>query len=433
MMQISEETLDLAMKYADHAEVYMEKEKSVNVEIQKNKVDFAKEVLTLGMGVRVILDGNMGFSHTTNMNNLKKTVKNAVFNAKSNIKDENFSFASKSKYKPVKGTYHEKIETLGIEESVEFAKTMIDVVKEEKCQPTSGGFSAGCLETLIVNSKGVISTDRSTLFSGFISVNTKDDDGLSTAHESDSSRYFDIDAEWIAGEACRIANASKNGKSIETRNMDVVLDYHAVAGLLGTFVNALNADNVQRGRSVFAEKIGESVVSPSLSIYDDGLLEKGLNSSTSDGEGIPSQKTTLVDKGVLKSFLYDIYTSNKGNVESTGNGMRSSFADTPSVGLSNFMVDFDDHREISDIKDGLLVTDVLGAHTSNPISGDFSVEAMNAFKIDNGEITYPIKKAMLSGNIFHSMNKAHAISKETRQIGPFIIPRFLINDLSVIG
>jgi len=433
MMQISEETLDLAMKYADHAEVYMEKEKSVNVEIQKNVVDFAKEVLTLGLGVRVILDGKMGFSHTTNMDNLKKTVENAVFNAKSNIKDENFSFASKSKYKPVKGAYHKKIETLGIDESVEFAKTMIDVVEEEKCQPTSGGFSAGCLETLIVNSEGVISTDRSTLFSGFMSVNTKDGDGLSTAHESDSSRYFDIDAEWIAGEACRISKDSLKGKSIKTRNMDVVLDYHAGAGLLGTFVNALNADNVQRGRSVFAEKIGERVVSPSLSIYDDGLLEKGLNSSTSDAEGIPSQKTTLVDKGVLKSFLYDIYTSNKGNVKSTGNGMRSSFADTPSVGLSNFIVDFDDFMEISDIKDCLLVTDVLGAHTSNPISGDFSVEAMNAFKIDNGEINYPIKKAMLSGNIFQSMSKASAISKETRQIGSFIIPRFLINDLSVVG
>ena len=266
-----------------------------------------------------------------------------------------------------------------------------------------------------------------------MAVNAEKDGEISTAYEGDSSRLFDINPEWIADSACQIAKNSLNGKPVETKNMDIILDYRAAAGLLGTFVGAFNADNVQRGRSVFADKIGNEVVSPSLSIYDDGTLERGLASSISDGEGTPSQKTAVIQDGILKSFIYDIYTSKKGNTESTGNGMRSSFADMPSVGLSNFVLEFKDTLEMGDVKEGILVTDVLGAHTANPISGDFSVEANNAFKIENGEISYPVKKAMLSGNIFDVMKNASSASKEIRQRGPFVIPRILDQNLRVVG
>ncbi|MBM4241927.1 MAG: TldD/PmbA family protein [Euryarchaeota archaeon] len=431
--EIANETLDLANQFTEHVEVYVEKEETLNVDIQKNKVDFAKESFTYGVGIRVILEGKIGFSYTTNLQNLGEMVENAIFNAECNIKDKNFAFAPKSKYKTVKGIYDKRIESMEIVEAIEFAKTMIGTVHELKCQPTSGGFSTGCIKSFLINSEGTSCEDISTLFSGFISVIVEDGEDISTAHESDSSRYLDINPEWLAEEACRIASNSLNGKHVETKDMDVVLDYHAAAGLLGTFVHALNADNVQRGRSVFADKIGEEVVSPSLSIYDDGTIKKGLNSSTCDGEGTPSQRTTVMDSGVLKNFLYDIYTSNKGGVESTGNGIRSSFADTPSVGLSNFILDFDEIYEISDIGDGVLVSDVLGAHTSNPISGDFSVEASNTFKIEQEEVVYPIKKAMLSGNIFQALQNASAISKKTRQIGSFITPRILVRDMRVVG
>ena len=119
--------------------------------------------------------------------------------------------------------------------------------------------------------------------------------------------------------------------------------------LLQHFQVHLNADNVQRGRSVFADKMDQEVVSSSLSIYDDGTLEGGLQSAASDGEGISSQRTPLIEKGILKNFLYDIYTAKKGGVEPTGNGMRSSYGDVPAVGLSNLILDFDDVKEISAI------------------------------------------------------------------------------------
>lgn len=433
MINTAENALNLALKHSDYAEIYIEKEKSIDVDIQKNEIKFAKEEFTYGISIRVILEAKMGFSYTTNIDKIDETVQNAVFNAKSNIEDKYFDFAQKSSYSQVKDLYDKKNESMDIGDSIEFAKTMIDTVEEEKCEPTSGGFSAGKIESLILNSNGVNCKEIGTSFSGFIAVNAQENGEISTAYEGDSSRLFDINPEWIADNACQIAKNSLNGKSVETKDMDVLLDYRAASGLLGTFVSAVNADNVQRGRSIFANEMDNEVVSSSLSIYDDGTLDGGLGSSISDGEGTPTQKTPVIQNGVLKNFIYDIYTSKKGDTESTGNGMRSSFADMPAVSLSNFILEFENIFEMKDIKEGILVTDVLGAHTANPISGDFSVEVNNAFKIENGEISKPVKKAMLSGNIFNVMKNASGGSKETRQLGPFVIPRILAPSLRVVG
>lgn len=137
-----------------------------------------------------------------------------------------------------------------------------------------------------------------------------------------------------------------------------------------------------------------------------------MNSSRVDGEGTPSQKTVIVDDGVLRNFIYDLKTAKKGNTKSTGNGMRSSYAEMPEIGSSNLIFDFKEYQPLSDINSGVYVTDILGAHTANPISGDFSVEAMNAFKIEKGELKHPVKKAMLSGNLFDILKEANAASKK---------------------
>ena len=433
MHDVANQTLDFALKYTDQAEIYVEKEEGVNVDIKKDKVDFAKEAFTFGVGVRVIVDGKMGFSYTTNLDNLEETVKSAVFNAKSNEIDENFAFAPKSEYPDIKGIFDSEIEFLDLEDIIGFGKIMLATVLDEKCEPTSGGFSTGYSKFILANSEGAVAKNVSSIFSGYMAVNVDDGEGVSTASESDSSRYLDIDPEEIARTACKIAKDSRGGKPVETGDVPVILDHHAASGLIATFSSALNADNVQRGRSVFADKMGEEVVSKSLTVYDDGTLKGGLRSSTSDGEGVPSQKTPLIEGGILKNFLYDIYTSKKGGVKSTGNGMRLSYGDVPAVGLSNLILDFDDIKDISEVKNGVLVTDVLGAHTANPISGDFSVEAMNAFKIENGDIKHPVKKAMLSGNIFKAMGAASAGSAEKRKLGPFVLPPILVENLRVVG
>ena len=144
-------------------------------------------------------------------------------------------------------------------------------------------------------------------------------------------------------------------------------------------------------------------------------------------------RTTLVEDGVLKGFLYDIYTANKDGVESTSNGFRGSYAGIPSVGSSNVIFDFKNSIDISEIDSGFLTTSVLGAHTANPITGDFSVECSNAFAIENGEIARPVKKAMMSGNIYDILSNCDALKSEVKQKGSFILPKVFARDVRVVG
>jgi len=433
MNDLGNQALDYALKYVDQAEIYLEVNESVDATIQNDQVDFAKEAYSMGVGIRVINDGRMGFAYTTQNEKLLETVDKAISNAKANFVDENLSFAPKSNYPKIKEIYDRKIETMELEESIELGKSMIGKVLDKKCEPTSGGVSAGVSKILITNSEGVFCEDISTHISSFIAVNVSEGGGVSTASESDTSRKLDIDPEKIAHKACEIALNSRGGKHVDTGDTTVFLDYHAASGLISNFSQAINGDNVQRGRSIYANMVDKKVVSPSLSIYDDGTIKGGLNSSRGDDEGTPSQKTILIEDGVLRNFIYDIKTAKKGNTNSTGNGMRSSYADIPDVSLSNLIFDFKDYEPLSEINDGLFVTDILGAHTANPISGDFSVEAMNAFKIGKGELQYPVKKAMLSGNLFDILKEANAASKKTRQLGPYITPPINVASLRVIG
>lgn len=266
-----------------------------------------------------------------------------------------------------------------------------------------------------------------------LSVTIQKEGQIATAYNSQSSRYFDLDGVKLANDVCSLAKSSLDTKPIETDDYDVVLDYYASTGLLNTFLGAFDGENVRRGRSILKDKIGAEIANPTLCLIDNPLLEKGMYTTKCDGEGSVSQKTDLIKDGVLNSFIYDIYTANKENVKTTSNGFRGSFVTTPMISPSNLEFKFSEMRELSEIDKGVLTTSVLGAHTANPISGDFSVEASNAFKIENGELSEPINKAMISGNIFEIMKKVEGLDSEIKQYGPYIIPKLLVHDLRVVG
>lgn len=420
-------------KYSDDYEVYLENTNVLQLDAQKSDLNFAKNEASLGLGIRVIKDGKIGFAYTSDMDKISETAEKAVSNSKLNSVDENFGFAEVEDLPKIKGTFDKKFQDLELDELTETMKSVLATVSENGCEATSGGFSSAEGETLIINSNGVSAYDKSTGFGIGVSINAEKDGELATAYDSDSSCMYNLDGVKVAENVCELAINSLGSKHIETDDKEVVLDYHGAVGLLSTFLSGFNADNVQRGRSILGNKLNEKILSENLSIYDDGTYEGGLGSGVCDGEGTASKRTNLVENGILKSFIYDIYTANKGGVSSTANGFRGSFGGTPSVGSSNIIFDFKERTDISEIKNGFFATDVLGAHTANPISGDFSVEANNAFLIENGEITTPVKKAMISGNIYEVLANCEAVGKETKQKASFVLPRILLHDLRVVG
>jgi PmbA protein len=431
--QIVEEAEKNIRKYCDEYEIFAENSQLLQLDAQKSDLSFAKEEINLGIGIRVIYDNKLGFAFTSDMDKIPETAEKAYSNAKLNEKDPNFSFAEKAPLPTIKNNYDNKNKELELNEMTSFMENLLQTVEENGCEPTSGGFSRGYGEELIINSNGVEVTDKSTGFGAYVAVNAHKNDELSSAYDSVSSCNYDFNGEELAEKVSQLATNSIGGENIETGDKEVILDYHAATGILSTFMSGFSGDNVQRGRSVLKDKIGESIVSENLSIYDDGTYDGGLSSGKFDGEGTPSQKTELVKNGILKGFIYDIYTANKSEIKSTGNGFRGSYSSTPGVSSSNIIFDFNEKTKIQEIDNGIIATDVLGAHTANPISGDFSVEVNNGFLIENGEITKPIKKAMISGNVYETLKNCEGIDSDIKQYGSFIIPKILLHNLRVIG
>lgn len=431
--EIAESVKKTVENNCDAYEIYIDESKTIELDSLKEELNFAKEEIDLGVGIRVLKDKKQGFAFTSNLDNLTQTAQKAIDNAKLTKIDDNYAFAEVEKVSEVKDVYDNKFNDLSLDEAVEFLKTTIETASDSGCEVTGSGFSASEGRSLIVNSNGVSIEDEGTGFGLGLSVTIQKDGEIATAYNSQSSRFFDIDGEKLANEVCDLAKSSLNTKPIETNDYDVVLDYYAAVGLLQTYISAFNGENVLRGRSILKDKLGSEIANPTLSIIDNPLLDKGMYTSKCDGEGSVSRKTSLIKDGVLNSFIYDIYNANKVGEKTTSNGLRGSYFTTPMIAPTNLEFEFGEMRDLSEIKNGVLTTSVLGAHTANPISGDFSVEASNAFKIENGELTDPINKAMISGNIFEIMKNVEGLNSEIKQYGSFIIPKLLVHDLRVVG
>lgn len=435
MYEMAQKALSLAMKNgADEAEVYYANSRSTSANIRKNMVEGAKEQFSEGIGIRAIIDGAVGFASTNIPNRLEDAVKIAVDSARVRESDPDWTgLPSNAKYPDVTGTFDKKIVQMELDECIELALQMIEGARSSEILATSGSFSRSYSKHLILNSNGVEVEEEGTSTSGFIDVITTKGD-TATAYDFAVSRNHDIDFHKIGVNAAKLAQGSQNGISIEPHKTDVILHPFAFSDIIeSAFAPSIDADNMQKGRSSLIGRIGEEIAASELTIIDDGLMPSGIETGISDDEGVPSQQTSVIENGVFKSYLFDSYTAGKDGVKSTGNAARQSYVSTPSVGLRNFIIEYPQSDVISETDSGVFVNTVIGAHTANAISGDFSVEARNAYTIEDGQIDKPIKSLMISGNIFEMLANITGAGMDVRKVGGTVTPSIRVSDMSVVG
>lgn len=420
---------------ADEVEVYCVKGRSISIDIHRDVIDLAKESLISGIGIRAIVKGAVGFSSTNDVFRIKEASILAAKSARVRGSDPEWSGLPENKKRPaVKSIYDKKIADIEIGSCIDYTCDLINGAKSiPTIFPTSGHFACGNSTKLILNSNGIEIEEEDTIVSASIDAITEDAP-LSTASEFDMSRKLDVDFYRLGEKASTLALRSQHGISTQTRDCTVLLEPMAIADLLeNTIVTSVNADNVQKGRSSLKNKMGTSIASDQLSIIDDGIFAGGLGTSSCDEEGTPSKRTPIIKDGILSSYIYDCYAAGKEKRESTGNAVRSSYTSTPSIGIRNMIIQHPSSDIIGETKDGVIVNTVIGAHTANPISGDFSVEARNSFEIKNGQIASPIKSMMISGNIFELLKNIDGIGKDVRKVGNVITPTVKVEKMKVIG
>jgi PmbA protein len=248
--------------------------------------------------------------------------------------------------------------------------------------------------------------------------------------------------EEVGRSAGRKALERLGGRRIPSGTYPVILKNHVVSEFLSLLAHSLLSDQVHKGKSPLRGRQGERFFSSLLTILDDGLYPKGTSSFPIDGEGMPSQKTSLVIQGEIKGFLYDRYWANRENrsssnsqVRSTGNSRRHGIKFPPGIGISNLFIEPGD-LPFPNLKktlyQGLVVEEVMGLHTVDPISGDFSLGCSGDW-IDKGEKVHPVKSIAIAGNLFELFRRVIGVGEDLRFFGGVGSPSLLIKDLLISG
>jgi PmbA protein len=248
-----------------------------------------------------------------------------------------------------------------------------------------------------------------------------------------------LEPEAIGAEGAERATAMIGATKPGSRSCPVVLDPTVAASFVGLIGGALGANAVQRGRSPFAEHLGEELAGEALALHDDGRDPGGSASAPFDGEGVPRRRTPLIEGGRLHAFLYDTYTANREGGASTGNAARHGYRSQPAVSASNLVVapgSLSFEELLVAAGDGVFVTDVAGLHSGvNPVTGVFSVGASGR-AIRAGELAEPLREFTIAGDLISMLGAVRAAGAAARWVpfgGSVSTPPLLIGALAVSG
>lgn len=408
---------------AEEAEVFGMAGRSVDVDLRKDQIELASESFHQGLGLRAVVHGAVGFSSTSDMTKLEPVAQAAVRSARARGSDESWrSLPLPETVQTPSNIFDVNIDRITPEDCLNLARQMLSGCQAVKsAEPASGGLTCVSGMEFVVNSRGIVLSEKGTSMQASMEAIAKGND-VATGTEFHNSRLLKADLYGVGKAAADMAIKSINGSLADSGTYDVILKPVAFVELLDyAFVPSILADNVQKGRSHLAGRLGEEIAADHLSMIDDGLLSGGMGTTAFDGEGVASRSNSLIEKGVLKGFLYDSYTAGKDGLASTGNAVRSGYSDVPRLGLRNLIVSSVNAFDLEAETVGMLVNGFIGAHTANPISGDFSVEARNSFFVSPGEPPRPISSMMLAGNIFELL-KDMDVGIDVRAVESVVTP-----------
>ncbi len=411
----------------EEVEVYIAGGESVSAELSKTNIGIATGSKSLGLGIRTIDHGRIGSSGTSDPAAWRKCLDAAVSSGTLATPQEWGGLPMLSvQERPLLSFDPEVRVEAGIVEKAIY--NMLKGAEEFPVKVTSGSADISTGYLTLANSHGVRYSTKKSM----VSVSLEAISDNSTGYEFDQSVTRSVDPENVGRKAAFFAHHGRSGEGLPTGAYSLVLSPMALAQLLGNvFVPAVNGRSVHAGRSKLAKSIGEVVTDPRISMYDDPFRNYGPGSTWWDAEGVPTRRIDIVRDGVLTEFLYDLKTGYRYGKNSTGSALRSGYGGLPGIGYHNLV--FDGPR--TDIWDepAIYVHDVVGAHTANPMSGDFSVEISNPSWIKNGEFGNPVRKAMYAGNVFDLLKEIEGIAHGERVIGAMVLPEIRLSGQRIIG
>ncbi len=439
-----DKVLEALKNRVDQAEIYRRRAKTIPIEFRSGKLESIKSKETEGIALRVIANGRLGFSTTTDMAD-PSVLSEAAIAAAAFGEEAEFSFSSDSPTS-IDGVYDKKIVDLSEEALIELGKKVVADLRAADTQVDINLSLTKTVEAVTIrNTSGLdVEEERTRIGLSAEVGKTSEGDIFVLFDEQEVRAMSDLDPDRLVKRIVDFLRYGRKIVSAESKKLPVVFTPNGTIALLLPLMVGFNGKSVYMGTSPLKGRIGERAFDPRFSLTDDGTIPRAPRSSAFDDEGTSSSRTPLVSQGTIEGFTYDLWTAALAKAAPTGNGYKGGllggggFRTPPNIGVSNVIVAAGDKSEdeiISSIEEGLLVESVLGLGQGNLASGEFSNNVAVAFKIEDGKIVGRVKNTMIAGNSYELLkdNLIALGNSPTWALGAVNTPLIAVNGVSVIG
>jgi PmbA protein len=430
---------------SDQVEAYAVEERQTEVSAHGGEVEGMTFAESRGVGVRVIRDERLGYAWAADPSpdEVRATVERARQNAALAEPDPANGLPDAAPVEPMPELFREASAAVGVDDKVRMALDLEAYTVSRDPRVTKIDLAQvgdATSHVAIASTTGVdLAYERTDAWVIAVTL-AVDGDETQTGFSFQISRGLD-DLPWepIADEAVGRAVQMLGAEKPATAKLPVVLDPFAASNFLGVLAGALNADDVLKGRSLFADMVGDRVGSAAFTLVDDGRRTDGPGACPFDGEGVPSGRTELFTAGMLDGFLHSTYTSRRagGAQRSTGNAKRGGYKSAPSVGTSNFFVEAGDasvQELLARAEGGVLIMDVSGVHSgANPISGEFSVGATGRRIGSGGTLAEPLREMTIASTLPEMLAGVRAVGSDLRFFSSVGTPSIAIEEMTLAG
>ncbi len=395
--------------------------------------DFKEEE---GISLRAIKDGKMVFSYTYEQG--KKAAAALLENAAVLMPfldhDPFHAFAPPSGSYPTLDLYDEAGLALGEESKI---KALIDMESTIRTFDSRINTTRNCelheaeIEIAMINSNGLEAKGSKTVYAlSGMAVAAQNGEEVSWYDWTWGSRYSELAAPALGSRIAQKAVSFLGGEVLNTGTYTGLLTPACACQILEILSPSFLSENLHKNKTRLKEKAGQKMFSEKLTILDSGT--RGIGAFPFDGEGVPSRENVLVRQGVFESFLYDMYYGNLFKKASTGNGVRSGIKGPPRCATRGFYIDSGETKAgIEELKEGIVIEELMGTHMANSVTGDFSLGAIGHYH--SGGKKKPFNGVIFSGNLFDVLSSVRAVGGDLTFYGSYGSPSLLIEGLKISG
>ena len=452
LKQLASDILSKALKAgATDAEAVIYEGDEFSALVHLGQVETLKESGSRAIGLRVFIGQHTASTSSSDFSNesIARLVEGAITLAKITNEDPFTGLPEAHAFGQVDGDLHlyfDDVNEMPPAERIEIARRTeaAAFAYDTRIQNSRGGdFDTATSHKIMVNSRGFLGEYRRSYCGFSTSPIAQDESGMQRNYWFSNARTVTKldNPEEIGREAARRTLQRLGARRVSTQKAPVVFSAEMAQSVIGNIFDAANGDAIYRHASFFSGMLGERVAGENITVIDDGTMVfdggntkiGGFGTRPFDGEGLPTRRTVLVERGILKNYVMNTYTARKLGMHSTGNASRG-LAGNPGIGAGNFYLEagtLTPEQIIGDITSGLYVTETMG-HGVNLVTGDYSVGASGMW-IENGEIAYPVEEITIAGNLKDMYRNIVAIGNDLVFHGASAAPTIRIEGMTIAG